>query len=66
MGNPPPELGSNVFNMTGERTVTVRVPSGAAASYDETWQEAFKGLGTAGYGYVNSNITVVIEEIEEE
>jgi hypothetical protein len=63
MGDTPPTVGSNVFEGAWGTTVTVRVPSGAMTSYDETWVEAFKGLGTAGYGYVNSYITVVIEPI---
>jgi hypothetical protein len=54
MGDPPPRVGGYVFNYVIGKTVTVRVPSGAMASYNETWVDAFK---------VNNFITMVIEPI---
>jgi hypothetical protein len=59
MGSKPPTVGYGMFynvnNVNEAKTVTVMVPS--TESYDETWQNSFKGS--------NTNITLVIEAITE-
>jgi hypothetical protein len=63
LGNTPPTVGYGMFDwVNASKTVTVKVPSSAAASYDDAWQEAFKGRGNTGTtGTVNSNITLTIQ-----
>ena len=63
MGNPAPTVGSYIFSDPHEvaKSVTVRVPAAAVASYNTAWQNAFLGLGSDGTGWVNSNITLTIE-----
>ena len=57
----PPTVGTTMFfDVTVAKNVTVRVPSAAVGNYDSTWQEAFKGKGSSGYGEVNMNITLNI------
>jgi hypothetical protein len=63
MGAVAPTVGAIIFSsITGSRTVTVRVPSGAMG-YDEAWKNAFRGYGNNGgiLGTLNENINVVIE-----
>jgi hypothetical protein len=49
MGSAAPTVGVNMFyEITGVKSVTVRVPSGATG-YNATWQTAFKGGNT----YIN-------------
>jgi hypothetical protein len=56
LGNTPPTVvANNTFvAVSVPKTVTVKVPSDAAANYDNTWQEAFKGS--------NSNISLTVVE----
>jgi hypothetical protein len=50
MGSAVPSIGEYIFSgVDGTKNVTVKVPSGAAGSYDATWQTAFKG----GNDYIN-------------
>jgi hypothetical protein len=68
LGLAAPEVGYSTFLISGSSTtpkpITVKVPS-AATGYDETWQDAFKGKGTAGTGTVNQNIALSIVEYGE-
>jgi hypothetical protein len=62
LGTAPPTLEMNMFsNVTVSKNVTVKVPSGAAAAYTDTWQDAFKGKGGDGTGTLNTNITLTIQ-----
>jgi hypothetical protein len=64
---PPSDLDTDLFDgVSAAKSVTVKVPTGASASYDTDWQNGFKGAGytgsSAGSGTVNTNITLTIEE----
>jgi hypothetical protein len=78
LGGTAPMLGVSIFDeISDSQTVTVKIPFGAAASYDSTsydftdtsadyWWNGFRGGGWNGsskdpYGEVNANIRLVFE-----
>lgn len=62
LGPEPPEVGYNLLESSSSpKVVTIKVPSGAEAEYDETWQQAFLGKGSAGTGTVVSNLSLNFE-----
>jgi hypothetical protein len=73
LGATAPTVGTNTFNsVNAAKTVTVKVPSGAAGygssptdTTTNNWGNAFRGMGWDGASYgsgtVNSNISLTIE-----
>jgi hypothetical protein len=60
LGATAPTLGVDMFSDITSKTVTVQAPSGATG-YTSTWQDAFKGKGSAGTGTINNSITLTVQ-----